>query len=146
MNISLAEKLNNVIIRGSKGYDEWNHKHKIPNYLSMILYELLMREKITQKDLVEYSDLPKQSINKGIKILQEEGYLELIVNSKDKREKYCQLTPSGKKYAQKTMRPLMKIETEVIQKMGVKKMQQLIALNEEWNEYFWDLLRNEDEK
>lgn len=90
------------------------------------------------------SDLPKQSINKGIKILQDQDYLELIVNPKDKRQKYCRLTPSGKKYAQQTMQPLMDIEKEVVRKMGAEKMHQFISLNEEWNDYFWDLLRKED--
>lgn len=144
MEISLAEKLNIAILRGGKGYEEWNNLHHLPDYLSLILYELLIRKKATQKDLVNLSDLPKQSINKGIKILQDKDYLELIVNPKDKRQKYCRLTPSGKKYAQQTMQPLMDIEEEVVRKMGAEKMHQFISLNEEWNDYFWDLLRKED--
>ena len=69
MEISDTEKLNLTIIHGSRAYDQWSQDHELSDYLVEIMYELLIREKLTQKELVNLSDLPKQSINKGIKIL-----------------------------------------------------------------------------
>lgn len=138
------EKLNLAIVRGSKAYEEWDRHHKIASYLTIILYELLQTEKLTQKEIVNRSNYPKQSINKGIHKLQREGYLSLTVDKKDNRVKYCQLTESGKKYAQKTVASLIKIENEVAQKMGPEKMKQLVALNDEWSNTFWQVLEKEE--
>ena len=118
----------------------------MPTYLTIILYELLMRQKLTQKDLVNLSDLPKQSINKGIHRLLEKDYLELTVDPDDNRVKYCQLTDRGKKYAQEKMAALFEIENRIAQKMGAKKMKQLVALNEEWSNTFWECLGKKGEK
>lgn len=106
MNINITEKLNISLSRGSQYYSEWNQKNGLTDYLSLIMYELLIRKRLTQKELAELGDLPKQSINKGIKILKDQGYLELIVDSHDKRVKFCQLTVAGHKYAKEKMQPL----------------------------------------
>ena len=137
MELTATEKLNFAIIRGGKAYAEWDRQHGMPSYLTIILYELLMRQRLTQKDLVNLSDLPKQSINKGIHRLLEQNYLELTID--------CQLTASGKKYAKKKMAPLFEIEKQIAQKMGAQKMEQLVALNEEWSDTFWELLRKKGE-
>lgn len=42
MELSETEKLNFAIIRGSKAYEEWDRQQGMPNYLTIILYELLM--------------------------------------------------------------------------------------------------------
>lgn len=141
MEITLTEKLNVALIRGGKAYDEWNKLNHLPDYLSLILYELLMRKRVTQKQLVELSDLPKQSINKGIKILQKQDYLVLSVDEKDKRQKFCELTSAGKAYAREKMQSLFDLEEETVKQMGMQKMKQLIQLNEEWNDIFWKLLK-----
>lgn len=146
MELSDAEKLNFAIIRGGKAYAEWDRRQGLPNYLTIILYELLMRPKLTQRQLVNLSDLPKQSINKGIHRLQEKNYLDLTIDPKDNRVKYCQLTKAGKEYAQKKMEPLFQIEREVAKKMGAAKMKQLINLNEEWSNTFWECLGKENDK
>ena len=46
--------------------------------LSVVLYELIIRDKLTQKDLVEVTGMPKQSINKGIHYLKENAPLSKI--------------------------------------------------------------------
>ena len=143
MKNSETEKLNLAIVRGSKGYEEWDRRHHMASYLTIILYELLLSKKLTQKEIVNRSSFPKQSINKGIHQLQEKGYLSLTIDAKDNRVKYCQLTASGKKYAKEKISSLIKLEDEVAAKLGPEKMRQLIALNEEWSEAFWLVLEKE---
>ena len=121
MELTATEKLNFAIIRGGKAYAEWDRQHGMPSYLTVILYELLMRQRLTQKDLVNLSDLPKQSINKGIHRLLEKDYLELTIDPEDNRVKYCQLTASGKEYAKKKMTPLFEIEKQIAQKWAHKR-------------------------
>lgn len=140
-----TEIMNLAIINGNKAYEKYNHLYDITDYLSVILYELLLQKKLTQNELVKLSDLPKQSINKGIHFLEQKGYLKLKVDQQDKRKKVCELTESGLKYAKKKIDPLIEIEQKVSQKMGTEKMKQLASLSKEWSDTFWEFLLEKEE-
>ncbi|MBD5430274.1 helix-turn-helix domain-containing protein [Lactobacillus sp.] len=141
MEVSDTEELNLAIIRGNKAYDYWSEKANLSNYLSVILYELLIRPKLSQKELTKLSDLPKQSINKGIHLLYEQGFINLTPSEKDNRVKYCELTAEGKDYAKRVMTPLMELEEKTAEKMGKEKMEQLTLLMTEWSDTFWKLMK-----
>ena len=91
MKISETEKLNLSIIHGSRAYSQWEQDHDLPDYLVVIMYELLIRGKLTQRELVNLSDLPKQSINKGIKILRDHDHITMTVDPSDKRVRFCRI-------------------------------------------------------
>ncbi|QNQ82641.1 MarR family transcriptional regulator [Lactobacillus sp. PV037] len=140
------EKLNTLIIRASKAYEKWYEKVNLPGYLIFILHELLLKKKLSQRELVALSSYPKQSINKGIHLLKEQGYLYLVPLKKDSRVKSCRLTEEGEKYAEKLLEPLLDLESKTAQIMGVKKMEQLTSLMEEWRNIFLKLLKDESKE
>lgn len=146
MKISETEKLNLSIIHGSRAYSQWEQDHDLPDYLVVIMYELLIRGKLTQRELVNLSDLPKQSINKGIKILRDHDHITMTVNPSDKRVRFCQLTEAGRKYAYDRLRPLFELEEKTAQAMGTDKMKLLAKLSEEWSTTFWHFLSEERSK
>lgn len=146
MKISETEKLNLSIIHGSRAYSQWEQDHDLPDYLVVIMYELLIRGKLTQRELVNLSDLPKQSINKGIKILRDHDHITMTVDSSDKRVRFCQLTEAGRKYAYDRLRPLFELEEKTAQAMGTDKMKLLAKLSEEWSTTFWHFLSEERSK
>lgn len=146
MKISETEKLNLSIIHGSRAYSQWEQDHDLPNYLVVIMYELLIRGKLTQRELVNLSDLPKQSINKGIKILRDHDHITMTVDPSDKRVRFCQLTEAGRKYAYDRLRPLFELEEKTAQAMGTDKMKLLAKLSEEWSTTFWHFLSEERSK
>ena len=143
MKISETEKLNLSIIHGSRAYSQWEQDHDLPDYLVVIMYELLIRGKLTQRELVNLSDLPKQSINKGIKILRDHDHITMTVDPSDKRVRFCQLTEAGRKYAYDRLRPLFELEEKTAQAMGTDKMKLLAKLSEEWSTTFWHFLSEE---
>lgn len=143
INMDTTEKIYLAIVRANKAYEEWNRQNKMPDYMSVLLYELLLHKKLTQKELVNLSDLPKQSINKGIHHLQDLGYVKLIKDDNDRRKKYCSLTKKGEEYAYKKITPLIELETKVSNIMGKEKMMQLSQLSCEWSDIFWSLLKKE---
>lgn len=145
MKISETEKLNLSIIHGSRAYSQWEQDHDLPDYLVVIMYELLIRGKLTQRELVNLSDLPKQSINKGIKILRDHDHITMTVDPSDKRVRFCQLTEAGRKYAYDRLRPLFELEEKTAQAMGTDKMKLLAKLSEEWSTTFWHFLSEERE-
>lgn len=146
MKISETEKLNLSIIHGSRAYSQWEQDHDLPDYLVVIMYELLIRGKLTQRELVNLSDLPKQSINKGIKILRDHDHITMTVDPSDKRVRFCQLTEAGRKYAYGRLRPLFELEEKTAQAMGTDKMKLLAKLSEEWSTTFWHFLSEERSK
>ena len=146
MKISETEKLNLSIIHGSRAYSQWEQDHDLPDYLVVIMYELLIRGKLTQRELVNLSDLRKQSINKGIKILRDHDHITMTVDPSDKRVRFCQLTEAGRKYAYDRLRPLFELEEKTAQAMGTDKMKLLAKLSEEWSTTFWHFLSEERSK
>lgn len=146
MKISETEKLNLSIIHGSRAYSQWEQDHDLPDYLVVIMYELLIRGKLTQRELVNLSDLPKQSINKGIKILRDHDHITMTVDPSDKRVRFCHLTEAGRKYAYDRLRPLFELEEKTAQAMGTDKMKLLAKLSEEWSTTFWHFLSEERSK
>lgn len=146
MKISETEKLNLSIIHGSRAYSQWEQDHDLPDYLVVIMYELLIRGKLTQRELINLSDLPKQSINKGIKILRDHDHITMTVDPSDKRVRFCQLTEAGRKYAYDRLRPLFELEEKTAQAMGTDKMKLLAKLSEEWSTTFWHFLSEERSK
>ena len=146
MKISETEKLNLSIIHGSRAYSQWEQDHDLPDYLVVIMYELLIRGELTQRELVNLSDLPKQSINKGIKILRDHDHITMTVDPSDKRVRFCQLTEAGRKYAYDRLRPLFELEEKTAQAMGTDKMKLLAKLSEEWSTTFWHFLSEERSK
>lgn len=146
MKISETEKLNLSIIHGSRAYSQWEQDHDLPDYLVVIMYELLIRGKLTQRELVNLSDLPKQSINKGIKILRDHDHITMTVDPSDKRVRFCQLTEAGRKYAYDRLRPLFELEEKTAQAMGTDKMKLLAKLSEEWSTTFWHFLSEKRSK
>lgn len=146
MKISETEKLNLSIIHGSRAYSQWEQDNDLPDYLVVIMYELLIRGKLTQRELVNLSDLPKQSINKGIKILRDHDHITMTVDPSDKRVRFCQLTEAGRKYAYDRLRPLFELEEKTAQAMGTDKMKLLAKLSEEWSTTFWHFLSEERSK
>lgn len=143
MKITDTEKITLALVKGNKAYEYWDKMHHSTSYMTVILYELLLRKRLTQKDLINLSNLPKQSINKGIHQLKEAGYLALEVDQADNRKKFCQLTPAGYTFAKKKMQPLFDLEEATAQRMGPAKMQQLVALQQEWSDIIWELLKEE---
>ncbi|KWX61222.1 transcriptional regulator [Lactobacillus crispatus] len=134
------------MIHGSRAYSQWEQDHDLPDYLVVIMYELLIRGKLTQRELVNLSDLPKQSINKGIKILRDHDHITMTVDPSDKRVRFCQLTEAGRKYAYDRLRPLFELEEKTAQAMGTDKMKLLAKLSEEWSTTFWHFLSEERSK
>lgn len=89
---------------------------------SAILFILSMNESYTQKDISDILALPKQNINASITSFYKKGYVKLIENPKNRREKTIHLTDSGKKYADNFISKISKIEYEAMKKIGLDNM------------------------
>ena len=91
----------------------------------------------TQKLISQECFIPKQTVNMLLKDLQKRHLIELVPMPADKRSKIIRLTEEGKRYIEKVIPELYKLELSVIDQMGIKHMKKL---NDEFG-LFVDLFR-----
>ncbi len=136
---SISESVTLASVRATYAYEQYDKLMGITQYESIILYELFTPPRLSQKELVYRSGIPKQSISKGIHNLAELGYLEISSADQDKRVKYCALTESGLAYAREKEGEILAIEKKVIDKLGFDRAALACQILDEWS----DLLSKE---
>lgn len=136
---SISESVTLASVRATYAYEQYDKLMGITQYESIILYELFTHPRLSQKELVYRSGIPKQSISKGIHNLAELGYLEISSANQDKRVKYCALTESGLAYAREKEGEILAIEKKVIDKLGFDRAALACQILDEWS----DLLSKE---
>lgn len=136
---SISESVTLASVRATYAYEQYDKLMGITQYESIILYELFTHPRLSQKELVYRSGIPKQSISKGIHNLAELGYLEISSADQDKRVKYCALTESGLAYAREKEGEILAIEKKVINKLGFDRAALACQILDEWS----DLLSKE---
>ncbi|MFV4955028.1 MarR family winged helix-turn-helix transcriptional regulator, partial [Lactobacillus delbrueckii] len=136
---SISESVTLASVRATYAYEQYDKLMGITQYESIILYELFTHPRLSQKELVYRSGIPKQSISKGIHNLAELGYLEISSADQDKRVKYCALTESGLAYAREKEGEILAIEKKVIDKLGFDRAALACQILDEWS----DLLSKE---
>ena len=82
--------------------------------------------------------IPKQTVNTILKEFSSNGYIELLADKEDKRNKLIILTPEGNAYAGKIVEALHKRELFAIDRMGLEN---IIRMNDD-TELFINLFRS----
>lgn len=88
----------------------------------MVLYALEMEGDLTQKQISERYGMQKQTVNTVVKVLKNQGYIELVSGTVDKRSKIVSLTKSGNEYATQLLSPLMNAEDKVYRIIGEERL------------------------
>lgn len=107
-------------------YSAWASSQNINYYLMLVLYTLDGQPPMTQKKICISTGLTKQTVNSVIRSLKENGYIELIPGTKDRREKQIALTEKGVAYSDELIAPLRRLEHRALQIMGNDRAQQMI--------------------
>ena len=107
-------------------YSSWAASKGINYYLLFVLYALEGQKAMTQKKICMCTGLTKQTVNSVIRSLKEEGYVELIPGSQDRREKQVTLTEKGIAYSNELIMPLQELEQRVFRTMGSDRVRQMV--------------------
>ena len=107
----------------------------LPECAMWVLYFLISAdEPLTQQELTERMMFPKQTINSAVSSLSQKGYLELRTIPEMRLRKQIVLTNDGKELARSTVRKMRMAEEQAVKTMGQEKMEQYIALHDEFLE------------
>ncbi len=101
----------------------------------MVLGALRHHQTCTQKQIVEEWGLPKQSVNTIIKKLYNDQYVAFLPGRNNK-EKLVTLTDNGKVYADKSLKPILKMEERILARFGQEECRQIEKNTEKFATYF----------
>ncbi len=128
-NLEKFDELYNTVLSLDSVYNRWAKKYKISKNevctLSILLNNL--NKKITQRQICEEIGTPFTTLNSTIKNLEEKGYISLIVNNENKKEKYIMLTKKGEKYTRNIIDPLNEIEEKAANSISIEEFDIVIA-------------------
>lgn len=97
------------------------------NLESIILFHIDKISNLTQKDLVDKLQVPKQTINSLILNLKENNLIDMKSSSEDKRIKILVLTDEGKKEVIKMTGSLRLSNKKIYDKLGEDKVKEIQA-------------------
>lgn len=140
---ALLNGVNSGIIRIRGAYAAWCSANGLNYYVMLVFYSLSYDKLRTQKEICDAYRIPKQSLNNVITTLRKEGYLELVPDEKNRREKILTLTEKGQAYAEEKMSSLKEMEEESIRLMGEEDMKTMIRLSARYSEILEDLMEQE---
>ena len=114
-------------------YDEYTKHLGITLSTSKVLGVLLKNENCTQKDIIQQTYLPKQTVSAIIKTLEKQEMLISSVNIKeDKRNKIITFTPNGYKWATNIINEMKKVIYNSLQALGDEKITTFISILQEF--------------
>lgn len=124
---------------GNVMYEDWAKKQGLSSNSVLVLYSLYeSEENCTQKSISRKWSIPKQTINTILKEFSANGYIELLTDTEDKRNKLLTLTPEGKAYAGRIIEALHQKELSVMDQMGLENVTKM----NDATERFINLFRN----
>lgn len=111
---------------------EYLNKEKLKKYgfndIRVSILTIMMAQKdITQCEIVNKINVPKQTINYTIKDLYNDGLITISQDKNDKRSKILNLYEDGEIFLSEILDPITKINKKVKEEMGDEKVKSLIA-------------------
>lgn len=118
-------------------YCAWAKKHGLSYHKLFVLYAIYRgKGSCSQKKICEEWLIPKQTVNTILKSLEKDHYVSYQLDEADKRNKWISFTEEGLAYAMPILSELYKLESSVIEQLGLDCMDELIAHTKRYYELF----------
>lgn len=122
-------------------YRLWAKKYNLSYNALLILYTLNDYGVCTQKQICEWWALPKQTVHGSLLAFEKKGYLKVVMNTENKRERLISFTKEGIRFSQSVLSELHQMEEHAMQQLGKEHRQQLV----DYTMDYCELLRKEIE-
>ena len=107
-------------------YEKWSKDQGLSSNRVFALHSFYESNgRCTQKMISEKWNIPKQTVNTILKDFQKKGYINMVSDDSDKRNKLICLTESGMEYTKDIIEKLHSKEIYVIEKMGLENIESL---------------------
>lgn len=135
--INLQERLIENLKKIDSTYEGYA-KSKGMTYITLSILEVIheMKDACTQKQIVEATYYPKQTVNLAVKQFLESGYVEMKEIPADRRNKNIILTKKGREYAESIITPLEEADAAAMKQMGTEQGEELLRLAKRYCELY----------
>lgn len=124
-------------------YADWAKKNNQNYYMSHIFYVIYMSSPLKQKEIVIRAGMPKQTVNSVILQLLKKEYISLNTDITDKRSKIITMTEKGRSLAQSVFEPLLTCEMAALEKIGIKRVENMLGTLKEYSQYLKQKMQEE---
>ncbi len=147
MKENQVDQIYEAVRKINHAYEVWALHHGLTLYEMQVYYIMMSKEqqRITQKDLCKKLDAPKTSMNSIIKKQVQRGYIELNVNSDNRREKIVTLTNKGKEFAETLILPLYRYEQDAFDTLDKQAVQTTITIQNQFADQLLKKVGEHDE-
>ena len=101
-----------------------------------IFYYLWTRPTLNQTDIVKLTELPKQTVHSCVKVMQKNGWIDLVPSEEDRRVKEIHLTEKGMEVSEEAINSLLEIEANTFARMTKKDRRALIDSTRTYHNIF----------
>ncbi len=115
-------------------YQKWYRARELNSYLLQTLKVLVTEPNLSQREISDNYQIPRQTVNNAIQALKKDGYIELQQDKRDKRWKKIIFTEQGRTFAQNAVSPLLELDQKIAEHMGKERYDLLIALLKEYGD------------
>ncbi len=126
--------LNKALSRINGLYQRWYQARGLNSYLTQTLNALVMEPGLSQREISDNYQIPRQTVNNAVLALKRDGYVELQQDSGDRRRKKIVFTDAGRNYVQQTVSPIQAMDERIAGRMGEERYKLLIALLREYGD------------
>ncbi len=110
---------NQLIKEMDKLYHDYAQKSGLPDTAFWILYSIEEGTRAyTQKEICDAWSYSRQTINSALKNLEKQGYIRLIPQPNNRKNKQIFLTQTGNDFSQKVIIPLIEAEKRTFALLG----------------------------
>lgn len=127
-------EFNRIIKETDSIYSKYAALHHISTTTMCVLYSISTAETpCTQTGLCEDWDIPRQTINSCLKVLQKEGIVQMMLGEGNRKNKYIQLTALGEKSANQVIAPLVHAENAALQALDPEELRLFMDISRKHN-------------
>ena len=108
---------------------------RVKENMLWLLYVLGDEKEHSQKQICEEWLMPRTTLNTVVKECVNDGYITLS-NQQRSKEKTISLTPKGKEFAKRVLKPVYEIENDVMKKVIEEFSEDFILAYERYAQYF----------
>ena len=129
--------LNQIWRKTSDQYHIYAAHHGLSDPALWALYSLCETDQpITQNELAQMWQLPKQTVNFTVSTLVQKGYLTLEQLSGARNRKALRLTEAGRAFCQQVITPLVEAEERSLLRLNEEERRLMLELNQKQCDYF----------
>lgn len=136
MNMREQIQLVNTILSNTLDlYRLWAKQHDLNYNALLVLYTLYDEKQCTQKQICGWWALPKQTVHGILHDFEKEGYVTVMENEENKRERLISFTEKGQAFADSILQPLHEMEETAMEALGEDGRNELIDRNQQYYEH-----------